>query len=177
MNAVQQNQFDEFFDKFLAKHPEGLLYLAKDTATGKWSPLAVLPLLRKFTELYVQRHNNGVPSESAFGIVLSELLKAGDLRSLPSDETPQIPADILEFIQKAERGEISTYELRRKYMSDRRFRDAYDVWTGLASLATPQPVELTLEQYRSLPASVVRRRMNEPAFAAAVNKLLAAGQV
>ena len=178
MNAVQQNQFDEFFDKFLANHPEGFVYLAKDPATGKWSPLATIPLLRKFTELYVERYNSGAPSESAFGIVLNELIKAGDLRSLPSDETPKIPADVFTFIRDAENGKISTYELRRKYMSDRNFRNYYDQYTGLAQLVTPQPIQLTADEYHRIPSRTAQARyQKDPAFKASVDKLIADGKI
>jgi hypothetical protein len=104
------------------------------------------------------------------------MVESGDLVPV-KDESPQIPTDIIEFIQKAERGEISTYELRRKYMSDRRFRDAYDVWTGLASLAAT-PVTLTVEDYKRIPSAVAQRRYKQDsAFRAAVDALHASGRV
>jgi hypothetical protein len=61
-------------------------------------------------------------------------------------------------------------------MSDRAFRDAYDVHTGLASLAT-QPTQLTAQEYKSMPIAVVRRRVAaDPAFKSAVDKLFADGR-
>src|SRR5882724_2334503 len=139
LNEIQKEQSEKDLHDFLAQqHPDGLGYKTKDIA-GKWSIADVYLKLLRFGQLYIEKYNSGFSSKSAFSIVLGELVKEGEFVPL-EEERPPIPADILEFIQKAERGEISTYELRRKYMSDRRFRDAYDVWTGLASLATPQPV-------------------------------------
>ena len=177
MNASQAQQFEKEWDIWLASYADkGILYKAKDV-NGRWSFVA-LPEICKLAKAYCEKHNGGYASQSVFSIVIDLMLENGDLAAVRDGESQsQIPADIPEFIQKAERGEISTYELRRRYLSDRAFRNAYDVHTGLASLATPQPVTLTLEQYRSLPVAVVRRRMNEPAFAAAVNKLIASGQV
>jgi hypothetical protein len=175
VNAQQHNEFDKFWDAWFSENVDKLTFKAKD-GNGRWSVAAVVPTLLRLSEAYVEKHNAGNASQSVFHIVLNLMIESGDLVPV-KDESSQIPADILEFIQQAERGEISTYELRRKYLSERSFRNAYDIYTGLAQLATPQPAELTLEQYRSLPVAVVRRRMAEPAFAAAVNKLIASGQV
>lgn len=177
MNVAQEQQFEKEWDIWLGSYADkGILYKAKDE-NGRWSFAAALPEICKLAKAYCEVHNGGYASQSVFSIIIDLMLQNGDLAAVRDGESQsQIPADILEFIQKAERGEISTYELRRKYMSDRRFRDAYDVHTGLASLAT-QPTQLTAQEYRSMPISVVRRRMSEPAFAAAVNKLLAEGRV
>jgi hypothetical protein len=176
MNVAQEQQFEKEWDIWLGSYADnGILYKAKDE-NGRWSFVA-LPEICRLAKAYCEKHNGGYASQSVFSIVIDLMLESGDLAAVKDRESQsQIPADILEFIQKAERGEISTFELRRKYMSDRRFRDAYDVHSGLASFAS-QPVTLTAQEYRSMPITVIRRRMAEPAFAAAVNKLLTEGRV
>jgi len=171
-------QFQNDFEQFVAT---GFYFTAKDDS-GKWTLAEALDLLRGRTVLYVEKHNSGISSLSAFEIVLKSLVAEGQLKPMKLEEEPrfgpQIPADIADFIAKAERGEVSTFELRRRYMSDRTFRDAYDVHTGLASLATPRPIEMTVAEYRSIPARTIQiRYQKNPGFKLAVDKLIQDGLI
>ena len=169
---IDHENFDECFDQFMDRCPDGLPFTAQDS-TGKWSLAATVPLVCAFTKIYVEKYNAGFPSVSAFQIVLDELIKDGQLKPIAIES--QIPDEIAEFIRKAEAGQISTYELKRRYMSDRNFRDAYDQHTGLAA---PRSVTLTAAEYRSTPSAVLQKRYKqEPAFRQAVDALHASGQV
>jgi hypothetical protein len=177
MNASQEQQFEKEWDIWLGSYAEnGILYKAKD-GNGRWSFVA-LPEICKLAKAYCEKHNGGYASQSAFSIVIDLMLQSGDLAVVRDSESQsQIPQEIADYIQRAESGRVSTFELRRRYMSDRAFRDFYDVHTGLASLAT-QPIQLTAQEYRSMPIAVVRRRVaSDPVFKAAVDKLFASGQV
>jgi hypothetical protein len=174
LNVIQREQFEKDWDAFIAEQPEGTLYKTLDE-NGKWSIVPVHQKLRRLTEAYVEKYNAGISSKSAFQIVLDMFVRDGDFKPVVNQES-QIPAEIADYIQKAESGKISTFELRRRYMSDKAFRDAYDVHSGLASFAS-QPVTLTAQEYRSMPIAVIRRRMAEPAFKAAVDALHASGRV
>jgi hypothetical protein len=168
---IDHEKFDECFEKFMDGRPEGLPFTAQDS-TGKWSLAAVVPLLLKYTELFVLK-SGGHPSVSAFQIILGELIADGQVKPIALE--PQISHEIAEFIRKAEAGQIGTYELKRRYMSDRNFRDAYDQHAGLAV----QPkVSLSAEEYRRIPVAQAQRRYRQDVgFKAAVDKLFASGQV
>lgn len=174
MNQAQEIQFDECFEKFMAKQPDDFAYVAKDETTGKWSLALVIPTLKKFTALYIEKHNAGVPSISAFEITLRLLVENGDFK--PVAVEPQIPAEIAEFIRKAEANQISTYELRKRYSQDRVFKHWYEVHLNLVEHV--QPVALTAAEYRSMPTRVTQvRYQKDPAFKAAVQNLIDTGQI
>ena len=175
LTQKEEQRFQQEWDAWFQSRLNGPFFKAKDE-DGRWSLAAAMPAIYKFAKLYVEKHNSGFASKSAFSIVLNMMLENGDLLPV-KDEEPQIPAEIAEFIRKAEKGQISTFELRRRYMSDKQFRDAYDIHSGLASFAS-QPVTLTVQQFRSMPSAVVQKRYRqEPAFKAAVDALLASGRV
>jgi len=172
VNAQQQNEFDKFWDEWFSENVDKLAFKAKGE-NGRWSVAAVVPTLLRLSEAYVEKHNNGFASRSMFSIVLNLMIESRDL--VPIHESPQIPAEIADFINKAESGRISTYELRRRYMSDKAFRDFYDVHSGIA---TPQPIQLTADEYHRIPSRTAQARYRqEPAFRAAVDGLHASGRV
>jgi len=174
LNANQKERFEKDWDAFLASYPDGLRYTTHDENNQR-SIVPVHSKLREFTQAYIEKHNSGCSSQSAFQIVLDLLVKEGDFKPIKTE--PDVPAEFAEYIRKAESGKISTYELRRRYMSDRAFRDAYDVHSGLASFAS-QPATLIVEQYRSMPSAVVQKRYRQdPTFKAAVDALLASGRL
>jgi len=177
MNATQEQEFEKQWDIWLATYADrGVLYKAKD-ANGRWSFVA-LPEICKLAKAYCELYNAGYASLSVFSIVVDLMLQDGDLAVVRDDESEsRIPADIRDFIEKAERGEISTYELRKKYTTDRRFKDAYDRFSGWTSTAST-PVVITAEDYKRIPSAVAQRRyQQEPAFRAAVDVLHASGRV
>ncbi len=152
---------------------KGVLYKVKGSVA------AALPEIRKIARAYVEKHNAGYASQSVFSIVVDLMLQSGDLSAVKgNDSQSQIPAEIRDFIEKAESGKISTFELRRRYLSDRNFRNSYDQHTGLAAFATPQPIQLTADEYHRIPSRTAQARyQRDPAFKAAVDKLFAAGRV
>jgi len=175
LNAIEEQRFEQEWQTWFDSRLNGPFFKARDE-NGKWSLTAAMPAIYKVSKLYVEKHNSGFASRSVFSIIVKLMIESGDLIPVKNEE-PQIPADIADYIHKAEAGKISTFELRRRYMSDKTFRDAYDVHSGLASFAS-QPVILTVQQYRSMPSAVVQKRYRqEPAFKAAVDALLATGRV
>lgn len=175
LSTIEEQRFEQEWNTWFESRLNGPFFKARDE-NGKWSLTAAMPAIYKFSKLYVEKHNSGFASQSAFSIVISLMVESGDLVPI-RDESPSIPADILEFIQKAESGKISTYELRRKYTSDRRFRDAYDIHTGLAALATPPAIQLTADEYHRIPSRTAQMRyQKDPAFKAAVDALHASGR-
>ena len=175
LNEIEEQRFEQEWQKWHEAQLNGPFYKGRDEQ-GNWSLTASMPLVYKFSKLYSEKHNNGFASQSVFSIVRNMLVESGDLVGVKDE--PQIPADILEFIQKAETGKVSTYELRRRYLSDRNFRNSYDQYTGLAALATAKPVALTAEEYKRIRSSVAQRRYRQDsAFRAAVDALHASGMV
>lgn len=174
MNATQEQQFEKEWDVWLASYADkGILYKAKDV-NGRWS-FAALPEICKLAKAYCEKHNGGYASQSAFSIVIDLMLQSGDLAAVKDSESQsEIPLDLAQYISEYEAGKVSTFEFRRRYMAEKRFRDAYDIHSGLAA---PQPITLTAQEYRSMPIAMVRRRVAaDPAFKAAVGKLFAEGR-
>jgi hypothetical protein len=173
MNEAQNMQFEKDYDDFVSQLDAPILLPDDGSGVGKTG----LPLLFEYVKHTVEA-NGGYSSVSVFQISLAELVKAGELKKLSVQEEPTIPEDVLALIKDAESGKISTYELRRKYTSDRRFRDFYDAYVGIAQSAAPQPITLSAQDYRSMPTAVIQKRcQQEPAFKAAVDKLFAEGRV
>jgi len=178
LNAIQKEHFEKDWDGFVAEQPEGTLYKTLDE-NGQWSIVPVHQKLRSFTEAYIEKHNSGFSSKSAFQIVLDLLVNNGDFKAVV-DREPEVPDETADFIRRYEANQVSTFEFRRAYMSNRALRDAYDRHTGLAQLAAEadQPLELTAAQYRSMPANVIRQRsQREPRFREAVDRLIKKGAI
>jgi len=170
MNEVQEQQFEKDRDEFVSKLDAPILLPNDGSGVGK----SGLPLLFEYVKQTVEA-NGGYSSVSVFEVSLAELLKAGELVKLSVPDEPEIPQEIADYIQRVEAGRVSSFDVERRYRSDEDFRKAWDAHES-SNLDTPQAVDITLEQYRSLPIAVIRRRMAaEPAFAAAVHKLLATG--
>ena len=81
MNEQQEQMFEQDYDRFVAG---GFFYTAKDSS-GRWTLIEALKRLRDFTMRYVQKHNSGMSSQSAFQIIRDELLADTDpnFRILP----------------------------------------------------------------------------------------------
>lgn len=88
MTQPQQNQFEDCFEKFMAKQPEDFAYVAKDEA-GRWSVAAFIPMLQKLTAAYIQKYNNS-PSVSSFDIVLKLGVESGDFKSVAVESEPEV---------------------------------------------------------------------------------------
>jgi hypothetical protein len=84
---------------------------------------------------------------------------------------------------------LSPSQVAEKYFSDAYFRRVYDRAAALWNFKIPQkptpqgpgtsvvPIALDAKTYHSLPAAVVCRRLKEPAFRAAVEKLISEGLI
>jgi hypothetical protein len=120
MNAQQQELFEQKFDERIAS---GFLYTGKDSIAN----------YRKFVQLFIDTHSGGRPSESAFDIVLKEMLASGDLKPIAfDDKSSEIEKKIADF----DAGRISVYEFRLACKQNRELRDAYERHIGLAQLAS-----------------------------------------
>src|SRR6266436_3392363 len=89
MNQAQEVQFEKFFEQFWDRQPEDSAYAAKD-ATGKWSIAAAMPALRKYAAAYIDKHNAGNASISAFEITLRLLVENGDLKPTALEPEPEV---------------------------------------------------------------------------------------
>jgi hypothetical protein len=129
----QEQMFEQDYDRFVAG---GFFYTAKDPA-GKWTLVEALKRLREFTMRYVQKHNSGMSSQSAFGIIRDELLAESDptFKIVPivveEDNSSEIARKIADF----DAGKISVYQFRLDCKANRELRDAYERHTGLAQLS------------------------------------------
>src|SRR5882724_4960455 len=74
MNENQEQSFENEFGKFTA---DGFAFMAKDTS-GRWTLIEGLNRLRKYAKRYIEKHNSGLSSQSAFGIIRDELLAESD---------------------------------------------------------------------------------------------------
>jgi hypothetical protein len=74
MTEHQEQNFENEYDKFVAS---GFFYTAKD-ATGRWTLVEALNRLRKYTKAFIEKHNSGMSSQSAFSIIKDELLAEPD---------------------------------------------------------------------------------------------------
>jgi hypothetical protein len=120
MNAQQQELFEQKFDERIAR---GFLYTGKDSIAN----------YRKFVQIYIDHYNGGRVSDSAFDIVLKEMLASGDLKPLVfDDKSSEIEKTIADF----EAGKIPVYNFRLACKANRELRDAYEQFTGLAQLAS-----------------------------------------
>jgi hypothetical protein len=134
MTEQQEQNFENEYDNFLAP---GFFYTAKDS-NGRWTLVEALNRLRKYTRLYIEKHNSGMSSQSAFGIIRDQLLAETDptFRIVPivveEDKSSQIAQKIADY----DAGRISTYEFRLACKANRELRDAFEQHTGLAQLAS-----------------------------------------
>lgn len=121
MNDQQKDLFEKVMDDRMG----GFLFTGKNAITS----------YRKFVELYIDNYNGGRVSESAFDIVLKEMLASGDLHpiAVEEDKSSEIAKKIADF----EAGRISVYEFRLACKANRELRDAYEQHTGLAQLGSP----------------------------------------
>jgi hypothetical protein len=106
----------------------------------------------------------GIPAslQSEFSLTPAGTKTPGQLTELvmlKTAEEPEIPEDILAFIKDAEAGRISTFELRKKYTSDSRFREAYDLYVSTEQQSAP--ITLTALEYRSMPSAVTLAFLHE----------------
>src|SRR5258706_579354 len=81
MNAQQENQFEQDYDKFTE---DGFLFTAKDEKR-KWSALEALRQLRFYTRIYIEKYNSGCSSQSAFQIVRDMLASERELVPIASE--------------------------------------------------------------------------------------------
>ena len=134
MTEQQAQSFENEFEKFTA---DGFFFTAKD-ASGRWTLVEALNRLRKYTGLYIEKHNSGLSSQSAFSIIRDQLLAESDpnFRIVPVVvEEDKSSAEIAQKIADYDAGRISTYEFRLACKANRELRDAFEQHTGLAQLA------------------------------------------
>jgi hypothetical protein len=120
MNDTQREVFEQKFDELIAR---GFLYCGENAIAN----------FRKYVAAYIDTYNAGRVSESAFDIVLREMLASGDLKPIvvADDKSAEIQKKIADF----DAGKISVYEFRLACKANRELRDAYEQHTGLAQLA------------------------------------------
>ena len=119
MNEQQEQMFEQDYDRFVAG---GFLFMAKD-ANGRWTLIEALKRLRDFTMRYVQKHNSGMSSQSAFQIIRDELLADTDpnFRIVPiamdgesEEETPELTLQMYRS--------LPVRQIQTKYRSDPVFK-------------------------------------------------------
>ncbi|SRR6266446_7927758 len=119
MNEQQEQMFEQDYDRFVAG---GFFYTAKDSS-GRWTLIEALKRLRDFTMRYVQKHNSGMSSQSAFQIIRDELLADTDpnFRIVPiamdgesEEETPELTVQMYRS--------LPVRQIQMKYRSDPVFK-------------------------------------------------------
>lgn len=119
MTENQEQMFEQDYDRFVAG---GFFYTAKDS-NGHWTLIEALNRLRDFTMRYVQKHNSGMSSQSAFSIIKDGLLAEPDpnFRIVPiamdgesEEETPELTVQMYRS--------LPVRQIQMKYRSDPFFK-------------------------------------------------------
>lgn len=127
----------------------------------------------------------GYVSIASFERAYLELIASGIIKPFRGSITeqpaaaPAIPDDVIAWIENPR---ISSFEQRRRYASDPVFKKHYDAYADQQLKARiaqeTSGIDLTVEEYRSLPAQmIITRYRREPGFKIAVDKLIAQGKI
>jgi hypothetical protein len=117
MNDQEQSIFEKKLDDRINR---GFPYLGKN-ARGAWDIPSAISRYVKFVELYINHYSDGRVSESAFNIVLREMLASGDLKEIAVEEAPE---DKPVTLTAREYHAIPTRVIIRKHQTDPAFRAA-----------------------------------------------------
>lgn len=140
-------------------------------------------LIRERVDLLLE--SGGYVAPSHFSRAYLELINEDAIQpfrgsiSEQQPPAPLIPPDIIAWIENPR---TSAFELRRRYAGDKDFKRYYDLYADQqlkAKIAQETSgIALTVEEYRSLPATVLHQRYRrEKGFKVAVDKLIAQGKI
>lgn len=167
MNSLE-HELDKLMEVFMLTH--------RFTSDPK-----VNALIRKRVESNLEEYG-GYPSVTHFERAYLELCNEKAITpfrgtAAEHQDTPAIPADVINFIERA-----SAFELRRRYANDKDFRRQYDLYAADEIRKKAEREQngfvLTVEEYKSLPAAtIIRNYRSSPQWKRAIDDLVARGEI
>src|SRR5260221_14049283 len=117
MNAEQEIQFEQDYDKFLEG---GFLFVAKDE-NGKSTALEALRQLRFYVRLYIEKNNASCSSQSAFQMVRDAMTSERKLVPI-AGEPDEVPTTLTAFEYQS----MPKATVQRRYQQEPAFQVAVD---------------------------------------------------